>query len=263
MMPFSASTRPTKQNASPGPSPKGARSRRQAVVDDRPRDRGMGVRLVAADGDQAARRVLEQAVCPGQVQPPMERRDDGDRRRAREGQGPPLEVGVDDVEVGRAVEHLLDGRGEPAACVALDARRPQRPVHGRDEPGRDLGVAAREDGHVVATSDELGRQLVDDPLRPAVGSGRHALERRGDLRDAQAPRGRGHRGRCAAAGMVDHSAYGYGESHPDPRLPPRWRSVAPAYRASSRQNRPLRGRVRCNARLTVLQCRPGMPGRRA
>jgi hypothetical protein len=49
----------------------------QAVVDDAfPGHRGMRAGLVVADGDQTARRVTQQSLGPGQVQPPMERGDD-------------------------------------------------------------------------------------------------------------------------------------------------------------------------------------------
>ena len=77
--------------------------------------------------------------------------------------------------------------GEPAAGVALDARRAQSAAStvGTSRAGTSESPLAKT-RDVVAAPDELGRQLVDDPLGPAVRRGRHALERRRDLRDAQA-----------------------------------------------------------------------------
>ena len=230
MMPFSGSTRPTKQKDSPGCSANGAPSRVRPLWMIVQGTSGWVLGLVPADRDHAVRCVLEQPIRPGQVEPAVERGDDRDRRHAGERHRPPLEMRVDDVELGRLLDDLLDRRGEPAAGVALDPRRSERLLDGRHEPARDVGVAAREDGDVVAAPDELGRQLVDDPLGPAVRRRRHALQRRGDLRDAQGSRGGVHPGRCRSRGW-SITVHRLRRLAPRTRIQRPWRGLAPAYRA--------------------------------
>ena len=118
-MPFSGATRPTKQRASERRRSNGASSRREPVVDHRPRHVRMGRRLVRADGDQPGRRIDQGLRGPGQVEPAVERRHDRDRRDAREHQAGPFEVGMDQVELVRR------GRGRCAswrACTAANRR---------------------------------------------------------------------------------------------------------------------------------------------
>ena len=164
----------------------------QAVVDDRPGHVGVGARLMATDRDHAVGRIPEQTIRPGQVEPAMERRDHGNGREARERDRPPLQVRVDDVELGTLLNDHLDRRREPATRVALDPGRSKRAVDCRDELARYVRVAAGEHRHVVPALDQLRGQLMHDSLRAAIRGRRDALDRRRDLRDPQAAHGGSH-----------------------------------------------------------------------
>ena len=183
-MPFEASTLPTKQNASVGAAGRHP-GQGQAVVDDRPVDVRVDGRLASADRHEPARPAGQEAPRPGHVQAAVERRGDRDRQGPRQGEAPPLEVAVDDVELATAREDRGEGLEEVGARVVAEAARPQGRLDRGDETAGHLRVAAGEDGHVVAAPDQLGRQLEDDPLGAAVAGRRHALQGRRHLGDPE------------------------------------------------------------------------------
>ena len=120
----------------------------------------------------------------------MERGDNGNLAGARENHAGPLEVAVDQVELGLPVEDVDHRREHVAAGIATETVRAQRLGHCRHETTRHLGIARSERRDLVAAPDKLDDQLVDDALGSTVARGRDALDRRGDLGDSQ---GSGHR----------------------------------------------------------------------
>ena len=94
-------------------------------------------------------------------------------------------MGVDDVELVGVVEDLAHRREEVRERLAGVPDRAQRLGDGGDVSAGDLRVAAGEGRDLVAAAIELDDELVDDPLGAAVGAGRHPLEGRCDLGDAE------------------------------------------------------------------------------
>ena len=140
-------------------------------------------RLVGADRDEARRRVGERIGGPRKVEPTVEGRDDRDRRDSGEQQVRPLKMGVDDVELVRAIQdgpHRREDVRERVSGVVGGAKR-QR--DGRDVPPGHPGVAAREGRDLVAATDQFLHQLVDDPFGAPVAERRDAFERWSDLGD--------------------------------------------------------------------------------
>ena len=115
----------------------------------------------------------------------MERRGDRHVDGPGEHEARPLEMAVDDVELVLPVENGQHRRQEVAHRVVLEVGRPQGDGDRRDEAARHLGITRGEGRDVVAALDQLDDQLVHDALGAAVALGRNALERRGDLGDAQ------------------------------------------------------------------------------
>ena len=128
------------------------------------------------------------SVAQGRSRRPWNVRHDRDRRDAREHQAGPFEVGVDQVELVRPVEHAAHRREHVRQRIAAVPDRSQRLGNGHDVAAGDLGVAAGERRDVVAATIQLHDQLVDDPLGAAVA------------RAAGPARRAGRRGRCEADG---------------------------------------------------------------
>ena len=184
-MPFSGATRPTKHSASPRRRSNGESVRVRPLWITVQGTSGCVDAWLSLIATRPRRRIPQRLGRKGQVEPAVEGRDDRDRGHAREHQVGPLEVRVDDVELGRAVEdrpHRREHVGHRLADVSLGA---ERALHGRDQAARDIRVAARERRDLVATAVELGHQLEDDPLGATVREGRDTLERRSDVGDAK------------------------------------------------------------------------------
>src|SRR5713226_10746843 len=94
---------------------------------------------------------------------------------------------MDDVEMRRRLDHLLehgDLVGDGIAAAAVEAERARRAGM---QPGARLRIAAGEERHRMAELDQLFGEIGDDALGAAIEPRRDALDQRRDLGDPHGP----------------------------------------------------------------------------
>jgi hypothetical protein len=121
--------------------------------------------------------VLQQPAEGGEIEAPVERRERRRRRAPEREHSQSVDVGVDDVELARAVLHAgeLKEVSQDRIDLAIAADGPGRD---RDELRAGHRVAARKERDVVSAGDQLFGQPGHDSLGPAVAARWHRLVER-------------------------------------------------------------------------------------
>ena len=111
----------------------------------------------------------------------MHRREERHPGPAEHGKWQPIDVGVDHVEVARALGNGFYQQRTGGVRVRAPPAQAQCARPHRAQLSFRLRISAREQGDVVSEADQLVHQPGDHPLRAPIKLWRNALGQRGEL----------------------------------------------------------------------------------
>ena len=147
---------------------------------------GVRDRRALTVGDRDQRHFVEAEIERPQVRqilPAMQRRQRAAGKRPKQRKMELVDVEVQDVEIVSTFAHSVQHQHVIRNRIAHVPVEPQRRRRATDKPRGRHGIAAREQGHVMTQADEFLRKIGDNPFGAAIEPRRHALNKRGDLRD--------------------------------------------------------------------------------
>ena len=147
---------------------------------------GVRDRRALTVGDRDQRHFVEAEIERPQVRqilPAVQRRQRAAGERPKQRKMELVDVEVQDVEIVGTFAYSVQHQHVIRNRIAHVRVEPQRRRRATDKPRGRHGIAACEQGHVMTQADEFLSKIGDNPFRAAIEPRRHALNKRGDLRD--------------------------------------------------------------------------------